>query len=82
MKFYFYCYGKFEFVYIFCGGSVCIDNDFDIIWNGREYYIIFLGVGLNDDFVYGECFYEFRDYFLKDGIFIFFNVMGFERWVF
>lgn len=81
VKLYLYRHGKFELVHTFRGGSACTDNDLDIAWNGREYYITFLGAGPNDDLAHGECSYEFRDYLLKDGTVLLLNVTGLERWV-
>ncbi|MCO6040928.1 hypothetical protein [Thermococcus alcaliphilus] len=78
---YTYQNGVLRLVKTFSGGSLCTDNDLEIKWNGREYFLTFIEAGSHDDPNTGECTFKFKHYLLKDENLAPLNVTGQELWI-
>ncbi|WP_456396121.1 hypothetical protein [Thermococcus sp.] len=81
VELYTYHKGKLRLIETFTGGSLCTDNDLEVKWNGREYFLTFIMQDSNDDLNTGECNFIFKYYLLKDENLIPLNVSGPAMWI-
>jgi len=73
--------GTFKHIKTFKNGSLCVDNDLKIKWNGREYFPTFIEASPHDNPNTGECILKFKHFLLKDGNLIPINVSGTPYWI-
>ncbi len=81
VELYTYREGRLKLIKTFTGGSLCTDNDLEIEWNGREYFLTFIMQGSNDDLNTGECYFISENYLLKGENLIPLNVSGPATWI-
>jgi len=73
--------GTLKHIKTFKNGSLCVDNDLEIKWNGKEYFLTFIEASPHDNPNTGECILKFKHYILKDENLIPVNVSGTPHWV-
>ncbi len=73
--------GTFKHIKTFNNGSLCTDNDLEVKWNGREYFLTFLGAGPHDDPMHGISDFILKNYILKDEKLIPINASGEPYWI-
>ncbi|WP_297091499.1 hypothetical protein [Thermococcus sp.] len=78
---YTYRKGRLRLIKTFSRGSLCTDNDLEVKWNGKEYFLTFIMQGSNDDPSTGECDFIFKNYLLEDENLIPLNVSGPAIWI-